>query len=95
MINYSGQDSYTSSTVQYILLASDYITYNGGTVAETSPAQPHILTTSTSVDMTTTPVALCSHISGILLYLTASIVVDMIPGYVMILHPHIRYIANT
>ena len=30
MINYSGQDSYTSSTVQYMLLASDYINYNGG-----------------------------------------------------------------
>ena len=65
-------------------------------VAETtSAATHHHLTASTSVDMTATPVALCSHISGTLLHLTASIAVDVTPGYVMILHPHIRYIANT
>ena len=61
----------------------------------TSAATHHHLTAPTSVDMTATPVALCSHIPGILLHLTASIVVDVTPGYAMILHPHIRYIANT
>ena len=95
MINYSGQDSYTSSTVQSILLASDYIIYNGGSRNITSIAtHPHYINCNFSGHDSYISSTVQSHISGILLHLTASIVVDVTSGYVMILHPHIRYIAT-